>query len=1132
MTATSNGRKGVGLVIGVGTYPHPEVRPLLYAPRDAEAVAETLADPEVCGFPCERVALLLDAEAERDAIIDRLSRWLPEQARGADLVFIYFAGHGVVQSVGKQEEGFLLPHDVDPDNLAARGVRMSELAHWIGGLEAGAVVVCLDCCHAGKFLHRGSAESASRRDLSFRPAVLEQISRKGCFLLASCDEGEYSAELAELGHGLFTYHLLRGLEGEGDRDGDGRVGVAELFEHVAEAVARDAARHGLQQHPWNASVGAGGVYVSTPRAPHELPSLLPSFERLRREQGPEAAVREIERQMAGADEALLLRLLRQLGRLAAAAGIPAIFRCLGHDADAVREMAKRALQAMGWEKAMAAVVDLAAGGDAEVGKTLLEGLKVFHARADLVNLLDRLVDVLRGDLQREAHQLLEEKRLSLGLEQLGEVFRDNHSAYRLQRVLGQGLFTASYFACHELADMGVEVVVRVLRPEFVGQPELRKQFLDLCRQSIRLHHQHLAHTLEVRSFPDQKVYYIVRAFIPGVTLQEVLSAGRALEPLQVVEVLRQVLEALAAVHAEGGCHGGVKPSNIFLCAGDRVVLGDLSLPAQGVGEALARRLAYDYRYAAPEALLGARAPGPSADLYALGCVAHELFCGAPPFVAERYNDLLVKHVTEAVVRPSERRRGLAPVVDELLLALLAKDPARRPGSCAEVLRALRAIEEALRAGMRPGVAVEAPEPGPETAVRKRTEEGGSPLETVDEELPPSPPPSVQLLHESSLEQYRPRQSLLSLGESRPLSLSEGPRTMPPAGEGGPARFETPGAPGRPFVPGYEILEELGRGGMGVVYKARHLALNRVVALKMILAPYAGEHQRSRFRTEAEAVARLPHPNIVQIYEVGEHAGCLYLSLEYVEGGTLADRLRGQPAPPRDTAELVETLARAVHFAHQRGVLHRDLKPANVLLAVGQAFQPDRLPDPVRLESLTYLPKITDFGLAKRLDDDIAQTQSGAIMGTPAYMAPEQAGGQAKDVGPAADIWALGALLYECLTGRPPFKGTTPLETLEQMRSADPVLPRRLNGQVPRDLETICLKCLEKQPNRRYATAAELADDLRRWLDGEPILCRRVGAVERTWRWVKRRPTVKAFLWLSGLLALLAGLAWLLGFLPR
>jgi serine/threonine-protein kinase len=318
-------------------------------------------------------------------------------------------------------------------------------------------------------------------------------------------------------------------------------------------------------------------------------------------------------------------------------------------------------------------------------------------------------------------------------------------------------------------------------------------------------------------------------------------------------------------------------------------------------------------------------------------------------------------------------------------------------------------------------------------------------------------------------------------------LTERPGTAV-AGQATAPRGRTPAHPQE--VAGYEILGVLGRGAMGVVYKARQRGLKRLVALKMILAgEHAGPRELARFRTEAEAVAQLQHPNIVQIYEVGEQDGRPFFSLEYVDGGSLAKTIAGTPQPPREAARLVEVLARAVACAHARGVIHRDLKPANILL------------------TRDGTPKITDFGLAKRLEAGSGQTHTDTILGTPSYMAPEQAEGQARDVGAHADVYALGAVLYELLTGRPPFKAATVLETLEHVRSREPVAPTQLQPRVPRDLETICLKCLQKDPHRRYPTAAELAEDLRRFLAGEPIQARPVTGPERLWRWCRRNPRV-------------------------
>jgi eukaryotic-like serine/threonine-protein kinase len=294
------------------------------------------------------------------------------------------------------------------------------------------------------------------------------------------------------------------------------------------------------------------------------------------------------------------------------------------------------------------------------------------------------------------------------------------------------------------------------------------------------------------------------------------------------------------------------------------------------------------------------------------------------------------------------------------------------------------------------------------------------------------------------------------------------------------------------VGGYEIQAELGRGGMGIVFRAFDPDLKRSVALKILSSgPSASIDELIRFRGEAELVAKLQHPNIVQIFEIGQHENMPFLALEYVDGGTLGKQIAGQPQPPRKAAEWVEVLARAVHVAHLEGVVHRDLKPANVLV------------------TKSGILKVTDFGLAKNLESSVGLSHDGQLMGTPSYMAPEQAAGNLKLIGPRTDVYALGAILYELLTGRPPFRGATILDTLEQVRQVEPASPSRLVPKLPRELCTICLKCLEKSPERRYQSALDLAEDLRRWIDGERIKARPIPFWKRTARAVRRRPFLAA-----------------------
>ena len=420
--------------------------------------------------------------------------------------------------------------------------------------------------------------------------------------------------------------------------------------------------------------------------------------------------------------------------------------------------------------------------------------------------------------------------------------------------------------------------------------------------------------------------------------------------------------------------------------------------------------------------------------------------------------------------------------------------------------ALQSELEALERELRPSDRAAArPDSGPAAAPEPQTRPSPSTIAETPT-VAPAPPPTTPIPGEQPSSVHVEATVPPSTGPRSPHDqptaavLRQDPSSTPGASE--PTRIR--------YFGDYEIIREIARGGMGVVFEARQVSLNRTVALKMILAgQLANDTDVRRFHTEAEAAANLDHPGIVPIFEVGQHEGQHYFSMGFVEGQSLSQRLADGPLPVREAADLIRRVSDAIQYAHERGVIHRDLKPANILL------------------DQNGNPRVTDFGLAKKVQGDSGLTGSGQIMGTPSYMPPEQAGAKRGEVGPAADVYALGGTLYALVTGRPPFQAATAMDTVIQVISDEPVPPRRLNASIPRDLETICLKCLEKEPGKRYASAAALGEDLGRYLAGEPIVARPVTRSERAVKWARRKPAIAALMGLVALVAAfgLGGVLW-------
>ena len=1208
--------RGAALVVGVSDYRQAEIGNLAYAGSDASEVAKVLALPELCGFPASHVKLLTDKEANRDTIVEHLTTWLPAHSDNAGIALFYFAGHGISHPFGQREEGYLLPHDVDPANIAVRGIRMSEVAMWVEAVNARAFVILLDCCHAGRILPPGASLRSVQGHSDLKPSQLASLAGHGRFVIASCSEGQKSIEDNVKKHGLFTYHLLKGIRGAADIDRDGRVDMAELFKYVRKSVAYDAAkRFKLQQEPWLDGRISEDVYLSTLVAGTDATKIDgPGGLRLAvGESLTDSQRRQFEERFELASASGRLSLLKFIERIKSPAAIPIVFRCLADPDEGMREEARKAIRSFEWQDVVAAAMESARKGLEDHIDYILEGSAALRPHAEVVSLLDGLVENLKGSARNRCILLHEQKQRGLEMEELRALFQERDKRFDLQKVLGTGLLTTAYLAWDAAARRNV--VLRVLRSDLAAKPGIRADFLSMSRMSIDMVHESLLITRETHEFKDSHTFFTVRDYLDGVTAREVLDTRTRLQSIDVIKIARVILNALQVIHGNEKYHGGVKTSNIFFGSRDRVFLGEPSLPLVTL-EVEKQRLAYDYRYMAPEAFQRPAAIGPQFDLYSLGCVVYELLTGTPPFVADSHTLIPAMHVRDRHEPVSKRCPEVGNCWDEFLHALLEKAPSSR---CQTAVAALSLLDDVARclerrpdrlgdsglphtppyvpiapvvgdvarpslSGVDPaydhavgdvvreylrGLAVgervnidaffSRVPPEQRALLRKAISEAGnrySQGEDVTAHLSDflkqmglggptreatkqrrATETSISYFNEALLSKYKPCRSVVDLAtrefsvgnEQVTPSLSETVYSVsiicphchhkfviensagsdrvqcPSCGDNFSFRDERKRddfAPVFGAPEGFQILQQLGVGGFGAVWKALDTRLHRDVAIKVPRMGLMDRHAQERFLREARAAAQLRHPNIMTIYEIGSQNDSPYIISEFIRGKTLGELTKSELQSPKSAAALVSKIAGALHHAHERGVIHRDIKPSNIMI--------DERGEPI----------VMDFGLAQRDSGDASVTREGAVMGTPAYMSPEQARGDSRDVTPSSDVYSLGVILYELLTGQLPFRGTAE-DMMRQLAYVDPASPRMLNRSIPKDLETITLKCMAKRPEDRYASAASLAADLNRFSEGLEILARPTSPSRRVLRYVLRRPWLILILMLA--LMLLASL---------
>ncbi len=783
----------------------------------------------------------------------------------------------------------------------------------------------------------------------------------------------------------------------------------------------------------------------------------------------------------------LIGTLRTIRESRDSAQIGLVFRSLASEDQAIRDRARQALHAIGWKEATQAIAKLPLSPVSEI-EGILDGLAALESHIEVVEFLDQLSNRLTGDARNRAILLWERKTLALRREKMSQVFQSHHSPLNLVKVLGQGLTAATFLAEH--AYMGEkQVVVRMLRPELASRHEIRFAFLELTQTACGFVHENLVMIRDTGRFLEAQMYYYVRDYIPGATLQDMLNKGQAFSPQRICGIVRQIASALRPIHEQGISHGGIKPSNVFLTDKNRVILGDFSLPLQLLGHDM-QRLSYDFRYAAPEQFFHASPVSPAADFYSLGCLFYELACGQPPFVSDSAFELVSCHTAKSIPLASTCNSVFGTLADDLIQRLLNRTPDERPQTLDEVYKALDFLEQSLDETALPALPPTAESNSVQQFVPQYSIAGFQNPGDVFQSIEILPNEPVQLPEQSSMP---PRmtggtsiQQFLTLlkdhglvngdipgffeksGADHPQSEDAWPLIEELIRQGQLTQYQAQtlyqGRQDPLEIANYIILERIGQGGMGMVFRARHYRMKRIVAIKVIPASvFQNATVAKRFLREVEAQSRLSHPNIVTALDAGEDAdkGFGYLVMEYVDGQDLTTLIQQAESLPLGSAlDYVLQAAEGLAYAHSMGIVHRDVKPSNLLLGKDGII------------------KILDLGLA-RFDETLGTrlTMVGSVMGTLDYMSPEQTM-DSKDADHRADIYSLGCTLYYLLTRKPIYDVLSLTEKLLAHRKHRIPTLRKARADIPPRLDAIFQRMVAKHPKDRYQSMLELIDDLR------------------------------------------------------